>query len=351
MTELFETDCHEICTFYRTFSSWHDVLIFMPINKTLSGEELTMLQEITIQFTEQCNANCIYCFAPQKSNKSLSENNFNIFKTFCGKNRPDVIHITGGEPTLNPNFAEFVTQLAEISSLVIYTNFMTANMMDTIYVSAPSDIVFLVNTTRSLFCSDSEKEIMESNIQKALKKGFRVALSYTFFDIKMPLEQQFEYLIEKMRCYHLRNLRLSQALDFNDQNNFLDKNAVKSLYHYVAERIEDWRNEGFSVYFDCPIPPCYIEQSDFKTLRNNNATSIKCIPKVFVMWNLDVTHCYSTMGQNNKKKLMDFQSLQKAKEYSASILKKMQDQSNRLGCCKCQYGKDGIPCGCPSYCV
>lgn len=131
----------------------------------------------------------------------------------------------------------------------------------------------------------------------------------------------------------------------------MSREDIKKLYHYVAEKISDWRKEGFSVYFDCPVPPCYVNPSDFKKLREYNAVSIKCLPKAFIMWNLDVTHCYSTMNELNRISLSSFHSLAEVKKYSGSLLQNMQKKSDRNGCFNCSYGRDGIPCGCPSYCV
>lgn len=310
-----------------------------------------MFQEITIQFTEQCNISCFYCFAPTKSEKILSKPDFDVFLEFCKHEHIEVIHITGGEPTLNPRFSEFVRELATMSSLVIYTNFTTENVVGELHVADPSEIIFLVNMTSRLFCSESQRKTIQKNIQQALEKGFRVALSHTFFDPAVSIDDQFEYLIKKMKEYRLRNLRISQALSFGSNQNFYNRTEIESLYHYVAQRISIWREDGLAVYFDCPVPPCFINPSDFNILRQNNAVSIKCIPKIFVMWNLDVTHCYSTMDKTDKRKLYSFQNLSAAKEYSTGILRKIQEESNRTGCYRCRYGKDGIPCGCPSYCV
>ncbi len=309
-----------------------------------------MFQEITIQFTEECNVSCPYCFAPLKSANYLSKVNFSAFMNFCKHETIDVFHVTGGEPTLNPNFAEYISELAKYGSIVVYTNFLTPNAVDGIVTNDSTDIVFLVNTTSSRFCLGEQKNIQKINIENALDRGFRIALSYTFYDPSIQIKDDIELLMRKMRKYRLRNLRLSQALSFDDDKSFYQKDDIKRLYHYIADNISEWSNEGLSVYFDCPVPPCYIAPSDFKKLREHKAISIKCIPKVFVMWNLDVTHCYSTMD-DEKRSLVSFSSLADARDFSEKLLKIRQSESNRNGCYNCTHGNDGIPCGCPSYCV
>ena len=310
-----------------------------------------MYQEVTIQLTEKCNISCPYCFAPIKSERMLSTEDFDMFAEFCKLSSPDVIHVTGGEPSLNPNFGNYVSRLASLASLVIYSNFTTANMIDDIRTSVPSEVVFLLNTNGSDFCSERERENVNFNLNNALSKGYRVALSHTFYSSAISLEDTFSLLLNQMAKYEIGQLRISQAIAFNDATIGLNREKIKELYHYVAGNIKDWRLKGFKVYFDCPVPPCYVDARDFKVLRENRAVSVKCLPKVFVMWNLDVTHCYSTMDEPELKKLTSFNSLLSAREYSTKLLLKKQRQSSRTGCHVCYYGSDGIPCGCPSYCV
>lgn len=309
-----------------------------------------MFSEITIQLTERCNIQCSYCFASLKSKNILSQKDFEIFKIFCKSNLPDVIHITGGEPTLHPHFVKYVTELAEISSVLVYSNFTVNNVIDKIYSEIPSEIVFLVNTNSRYFCTRCEYDTLIKNIEKALEKGFRVALSYTFYLGSENIESEFDFLINKMRHYKLRNLRVSQAVSFDNNRSFMNGTDIKKLYHYVAEQVSAWNEEGFSVYFDCPVPPCYIDYDDFKKLRSHNAVSTKCLPKALVMWNLNLTHCYCTMESHlPKRQLSDFNSICEAKEYSKKLLEKIYKQNNRAGCCTCIYGNNGTLCGCPAY--
>ena len=311
---------------------------------------IILLEDTEQALTEQCNASCPYCFAPNKSINMLSNSDFNVFYDFCEKQLPDVIHITGGEPSLNPDFGKYVTKLAQISSIVVYSNLLTKNMMCDVSSKNPSEIVFLFNTNSENFCLESDRKNVRENLEEALNKGFRVALSRTFYSQPVSMENTFIALFEQMKKYNLTHLRLSQALSFKKEQVGLDRNGIKELYHYVAKNICGWKKDGWSVYFDCPVPPCYIDNKDFNLLRENKAVTIKCRPKVFVMWNLNVTHCYSTMDETTKK-LTSFENICSAKEYSQKILKQRQIQSDRHGCYHCLHGKDGIPCGCPSYCV
>ena len=305
-----------------------------------------MISEITIQFTDKCNITCPYCFAGNKNNNMLSFEDFNTFLNFCKRESLDVIHVTGGEPSLNPNFSDYINHLSKISDLVVYTNFITKNLTNGISTNSPHQIVFLVNINGKDFSSSEERINFKDNFENAITKNFKIALSYTFYRNSTFISQEFDRLIDVMRTYQIRNLRVSQALTFSETKTFMSHEDVRNLYHYVAERISDWRQEGFSVYFDCPVPPCYISPKDFQILRKQNAVSIKCIPKAFIMWNLNVTHCYSTMNNLNGVKLNFFNNITEIKQYSKKLLQNVQNGINRSRCTNCIYN-DEIFCGCP----
>ena len=308
-----------------------------------------MIKEITIQFTEECNVSCPYCFAPYKRNIILSPESFIEFLNFCKKDKPDVIHITGGEPTIHSRFQEYISQLSEISSLVIYSNFVTKNIIKNIKAPEPNEVVFLVNITSYCFLSDEEKIVVRDNIMEALDAKFRVAFSFTYHESIESVEDYINAIIEYMKKYKIRNLRLSQALSSKEiiSTNKIEK--IQLLYNYVANNIDKWTSMGLRVYFDCPVPPCFINAKDFKKLREARAVSLHCIPKAFIMCDLTVSQCYFTMNMNNNKKLSHFSSIEEIKEYSKTMIESMAARSDRTGCVHCFYYHEGELCGCPSY--
>lgn len=330
------------------FQSKYILELSEGVYRELKGYK-TMMKEITIQFTEKCNVSCPFCFAPIKSEAMLSENDYIEFYRFCEQEQDiDVIHITGGEPTLNPNFGKYISELSKLASIVVYTNFLKSGVVEDMDVKDTQDVVFLVNINSQIFGTEEQKKAMIQNIETALERAFRVALSYTFYDASVFIEAEFEYLIGMMKKYHIRNLRLSQAMSFDENRKFYDRDDVKKLYHYVAQNIMKWKREGLNIYFDCPIPPCSIDNHDFIILRENGVVSVKCLPKVYVMWNLNVTHCYSTMN-GEARSLTEFRNLAEANAYTIGILQKLYEDSYDKRCGQCIHGEDKIPCGCPSW--
>lgn len=103
------------------------------------------------------------------------------------------------------------------------------------------------------------------------------------------------------------------------------------------------------MYFDCPVPPCYIDKYDFQILRNKGIVSIYCVPKAFIMWNLNVTHCYSTVDWTPSRSLSDFKSIADLKDFSRQVLSEKCKVTKSDCETKCPFYSKELFCGCPSY--
>lgn len=305
-----------------------------------------MYQEITLQLATHCTLHCPYCFADTNEKKIISEADFEYFENFCKRNQPDCIHITGGEPTVHPNFADIVNRLSNIAPLVIYSNLTVQNSLDEINAMNPKDIVFLGNFNKRNFYTQSQWETFEKNIAIIKRKKMRLAIGHTFF--QEPFLSDLEKVIFFIRENGLDHFRMSQAMAGSDGSLGLEKKQIRKLYSIVADRIEKWKEWGIKAYFDCPVPACYIEKQTFDKLRAFNAISIRCIPKAFVLWDLSVTHCYTMINPEKKLYLHDFHTIQDVVSNSELLLRTTHEKKDRRKCMNCVNSSTYI-CGCPNY--
>ena len=277
--------------------------------------------------------------------------NFYFFENFCNKEKIDCIHITGGEPTLHPKFDYFVSRLSKIAPLVIYSNLLNPDLLSEVN-NYENEISFLVNLNSRKFYTDTQFKTIENNIKKLKNQGIKVAIGHTFDSY--PFDLEFKYIINYIQKMGLTHFRISQAMNSADGKNGLNIQQIKELYLYVSKNIDKWKEMGIKAYFDCPVPPCYIGIDVFKYLQKYDALSRSCIPKAFIMWNLDVTHCYSTMNLGKKMSLTQFNNIQEIKQYSKLLLKQKSFEESKskkykLECNKCLlYSIDSF-CGCPDY--
>lgn len=305
-----------------------------------------MYQEITLQLTTHCTLHCPYCFADTTEQHIISQADFTFFEKFCRKNKPDCIHITGGEPTLHPDFAEIINRLSRIAPLVIYSNLTVQNSIDGIQVINPKDIIFLANLNEKSSYTQSQWGNFESNIAVIKSKKMRIAIGHTFY--KEPFVPDLENVISFIKKNDIKRFRMSQAMAGSEGSLGLTPKQICELYAIVAERMEGWRKQGIKAYFDCPVPACYIGEQTFNKLRALDAVSIRCIPKAFVLWDLSVTHCYSMINLGKKVHLQDFHTIQEVIKNSELLVANNYVKKDKTKCMDCANNYIDL-CGCPNY--
>ena len=307
-----------------------------------------MLKEITIQLTDRCNLSCPYCFAPKNFRKDLSKNNLDQFTSFCLKDLPECIHITGGEPSLHDNFVDILALLSEIAPLVVYSNLVKKDTFFSAEKLHGKDIFFLVNLNERNFYSNLEWNNLESNIKKALELNLKIAIGHTFY--KSNIKEEFEETLKFIEKYKISHFRISQALQCVNSEHGLSKDNIQLLYQFVANNIENWKHNGIKAYFDCPVPFCYITDEIVSRLIAYGAIAKHCNPKAFVQSDLFVTHCYSTMQNSYKKKINEFQSIKEIREFTSAVIKNIVNRDD-IKCKSCVHFVEGKICGCPYYSI
>ena len=263
---------------------------------------------------------------------------FNIFKKFCLNTKIDCVHITGGEPSLHPFFSEMTSNIASIYPVVLYSN-MVYRTFD---VENGENIFILANYNKRS-CNDKEWKMYCDNIENARRLRSRIAIGLTLYDDNYidDIKNVISFCIDN----NIRHIRLSQSVSLGYNCKGLNKNQIVDLYNFVSLNICQWSSKGLKVYFDCPVPPCYINNEDFYNLKKYQAISSSCLPKAFVTCGLRVTHCYSTMG-DNMPPLQAFTNIDQIKIFSRKlILEKTHSRRCFNGC----HFRKGSPCGCPIY--
>ena len=81
-----------------------------------------------VEITDQCNLRCPVCYAdsgPDRPGfKSMKEIEFMLDAVVAGEGEPDVVQISGGEPTIHPDFFAVLdaAKARPIKPLIINTN-------------------------------------------------------------------------------------------------------------------------------------------------------------------------------------------------------------------------------------
>lgn len=304
-----------------------------------------MYKSITLQLTTQCSLKCPYCFAPELSKNNISEENLRYFYAFCHRNKPDRIHLTGGEPTMHPAFIEIVNHLLKVTAVTVYSNLTIPSTWEKTNDLNISNLTVLINLNDRAFYSDVQWKTFKNNLSILSKKKCHLAISHTFF--RNHYESTFDYIFDFMRKYNLTDLRVSHYVKKEDSTFGLDIEQVRHLYDFVSDNIVNWNQIGLNVFFDCAVPPCFLKRDTFYKLYGLKVLGTKCCPKAFVLWDLCVTHCYTTIEQTHMRKLTEFQSIEEIVSNSSRILNEKLCGKSKSLCNACVL-KTSF-CNCPDY--
>lgn len=304
-----------------------------------------MYKSITLQLNTQCSLKCPYCFAPKFSQQFISHKNFEYFCAFCRKAKPDNIHLTGGEPSMHPFFSKIVNHLLYISPVTVYSNLTIPDTWNHIIKSELENLTILVNLNNRIYYSDVQWKTFNDNLKILSKSKCRLAVSHTFFCDRF--ESTFDGIFNFIHTHNISNLRISQYVDNRTDMAGLNINQVRNLYDHIAKNIDVWQQQGLNIFFDCAVPPCYLEHNVFTKLYDLGVLGTMCCPKAFVLWDLSVTHCYTTIDETPRKYLTEFTSIEDIVSNSKKILNDKFKFKDKSFCDSCAV-KNSF-CNCPDY--
>ena len=307
-----------------------------------------MLKEVTIQLTGECNRSCPYCLAPKDNAVYISDTDIETFNRFCKRENIDIIHVTGGEPSLHPQFEKIIHTLSSVSSLVIYSNLCKKEFVGPAFQHEKSiDVLANINNRDSY--TDTEWVTINDNIQRLKNLGIRITFSHTFVS-ETAIAEEFDRIFQLMREKEVNRLRISQALAKDDGNSGMTRQGIRCLYEYVSENIASWAQCGYRVYFDCPVPVCYLPRPVFEHLYALGVIGTRCLGKLFVLPDLKVTHCYRTMDCKDGPVLTESSTYDVLMAWSRAVLEVKYSLRNTSACSHCRIiAPDSAPCGCPGY--
>lgn len=268
--------------------------------------------------TTDCQRRCSYCFAKDNVNHPMSftMDNFTKAIRWIEQERSiiDRIALLGGEPTIHPQFIEFIEYLlpkhlgvlvftnAMIEDMEIYTGIVEAAVRNG--VRSFPELGFCVNINESKYRSDKEEKLQNIFFERLGKVSM---LSYNIF------EEKFDpyFLIDIIKKYNLINsIRLGLAAPLGNKNKYLRSEYFSKVAIKVMNFIRKATKNNIFVGFDCGFTRCMFTEEELKEIKKLKTTSIEfdCGPSIDIYPNLEVSSCYP-MSIILKEKMENYKSL------------------------------------------
>lgn len=215
----------------------------------------------------------------------------------------DIIHriaLLGGEPTLHPEFIDFIEYLLPKKlGVLVFTNGMVndKNFYTNLISVAKKNNVrnfpelgFCVNINEPKYTNENENKLQNTFFTLLGKVS---SLSFNIF------ESSFDpyFLIDTIVKYKLiKNIRLVISYPSSNKNVYLDSNYYSEVGMKIIEFIRVAKKYKIFINFDCGFVRCMFTENnllELKYLKNSNII-FDCNPVLDIHPNLDITCCYST---------------------------------------------------------
>lgn len=307
---------------------------------------MTLHNRMRILLTENCNANCEYCFNKDiRETKEMSKDKAKIMLDMLSQNGVKIIKIMGGEPTVHSSFLEMYNLMQQKFELVyLFTN----SLNDEILKIKPR--VYDSITYNLLFIHD------DYNFQKLLpersfKRSFEVVI-HSNVDADLVIHKIKLISNKKTELGNKDIIRFNLTLDCTEDI-FKLKNKICSKYWKILRFLKQFRKEYVS--FDHNIPKCFWpkelreELKEFGILSNRTICNQSCAG--LINSNFEIAHCNQLPAfrenlfetKNGKEQIISFQKLRKI--IMSSNLKKISYVLN-THCINCEHSLDSCNGGC-----
>ena len=227
------------------------------------------------------------------------------------------LSLLGGEPTLHPDFVDFVLYLFERKfKVTIFTSgIMTNKTLDAAkkyLLNIPKENLFFVcnyNHPNTSAAADTNQ------INKFLKSFSKyITLSFNLYQLKFELK----YLVDAILKYDLKkHIRMGLAQPISGQKNeCLAVNEVKKISKTLRNQLNLLERHRITLGFDCGMPMCVFSDEDLGRLfkLNRGRVLFSCGPAIDIVPDLQVWACFP-LSDYEKTSLYDFNSVNEIRNY------------------------------------
>lgn len=246
-----------------------------------------------ILFTTQCNKHCSYCFSdPGPGAKLLSRENYDYFLNFLNNSRARGFGIAGGEPTLHPDFVEYlrVAYYRGFSVSVFTNGTASRGLTDQIYKFlteesvSPNRVRILVN-----YDHDQPPDSFLSKLNRWCSLGYNIVPD------THPVYELIE-LLDVIKDHELRPLlRVALARPSPSGNNNHIPHSMERRWAIELLRLaEHSYKHGIKLGFDCGFNYCQFARSEIGQLYSHGVSlNFECPTVVDVDPDLYAIRCFA----------------------------------------------------------
>jgi hypothetical protein len=295
---------------------------------------------------ETCNRACPYCFARSKlstsgalarqSGRDISLEHFEKYLEFLGRSSEPQLKILGGEPTLHPEFLQFlrIAHERELETLVFSNGLWPKEVHDGLSEIPLNQwkIRFLFNVNEPHLQSPSQLAYVQENMKIAGAQG---ACGFNIYRDDFDL-QFIPGLIDAAGMN--RDLRLGLASPIvGTDNSFVDAADLRVIGLRLVDQLRQLESRNVLGSFDCGFPLCMFSEETLGSLTlNTRGFHSVCGYPIDVGPDLTAWPCFPLSNLSNVS-LLAFQNEADLRTHFTEALKGVQRLGAMDGCLGCKY--------------
>lgn len=282
-----------------------------------------------IMLTYGCNLKCPYCFANEFVNKKSSYiTKENFVKAIEFLTREDItrLGLIGGEPTLHPNFKEFLEYIIanrRIGEATIYTNGILLDKYIDQIITPKFRVLVNCNSPKEI--GDEQFLRLRNTLDILVNKYYmvdRINLGINLYNDDLD----YNYIIDLLKLCGLHRVRISLTVpDFSKCGNVDALEYFKSRKSFLLRFLKDMQKNDVLPYYDCNKPPYCIWNDDEKRWLEEMVSKYKvesnligdhsfCYPVIDILPDLKAVRCFG-MSEYEKIDINDFSGVSEIASY------------------------------------
>ena len=309
-----------------------------------------------VLLTNHCVRSCPYCFAKkymsdEKNDDFLSWENLIYIADFlqaAGENRFSML---GGEPTLHPDFIDYVLYLLERSfTIQVFTSgIMEDRKLEesaSLFRNQPPEklsFICNINDPRKTRTSLAETESIKRFFRFF---GPRIFPGFNIYRTDFDLDFLFKYINE----FGLRReVRIGVAHPIpGAHNGFISVDQIGAITERLFSYIPMFERFRVKPGLDCGFPLCRISDQHLAWIYRytGGRSHFECGPVIDIGPDMSVWPCFP-LTSFHRKSLFEFNSLQELLDYYKRIHEIVRSEVSGIfdECDSCEHREDGICAG------
>jgi len=244
-------------------------------------------------------------------NNDISGENFRTAVDFLLENSQDSIGLIGGEPTLHPEFIEFVSYIIRQGGRVrLFSNGLISSeaVIEGLRQFDKDQLSILINLNDRSSYSKKQMNILET-IFNAL--GNKIRLGYNIFTEKFSLDFHCSTILKFNLIKGIR-LGLTSPILNAGKHDYIKDLSMDKIAESIIDNVNSIEKNDILLNFDCGFFMCMFSQEQLGILAEKSQGFVSsCQPIIDIDINLDAHRCFPLTGmmKKNIKEVESFDSL------------------------------------------